>query len=79
MTPETSQVDIDLQEDLDVSQRDWLVAKLEQEAGIVSAVFVKTEHPRLRVCFKPDHFSHETLLDALKLQGYHGHLTGTTG
>lgn len=78
MDKDSLQVDIDIQEDLDVSQRDWLIAKLEQEAGIVSALFVKTDPPRLRLCFKPDHFSHETLLDALKLQGCHGKISRET-
>ena len=37
MANEPEQVDINIQEDLDVGQRAWLVAKLEHETGIISA------------------------------------------
>lgn len=37
MANEPEQIEIDIREDLDVAQRTWLVAKLEQETCIVDA------------------------------------------
>ena len=72
MSNEREQVEIFIQEDMDVSQRAWLVAKLEHERGIVGAWFKGGDHHRLTVYFDPNHFSHSTLLDAIKLHGFHG-------
>ncbi|MGD8593226.1 MAG: hypothetical protein PVF82_10370 [Gammaproteobacteria bacterium] len=72
MANEPEQLEIDIREDLDVSQRASLVAKLEHETGIVSAWFAGGDHHRLTIHFEPEHFSHETLLDTIKLHGFHG-------
>jgi hypothetical protein len=72
MANEPELIEIDILEDLDVAQRTWLVAKLEHETGIVSAWFAESNHHRLTLHYEPEHFSHETLLDTIKLQGFHG-------
>jgi hypothetical protein len=76
MANEPEQVEVSIQEDMDVDQRAWLVAKLKQEKGIVSAWFAEGNHHRLTLHFEPEHFSHETLLDTIKLQGFHGKIEG---
>ena len=70
------QVQIDIQEDMDVEQRSWLVAKLEDETGIIGAWFDNQNHRRLVVHYERDHFSHLTLLDWIKQQGFHGEIAG---
>ncbi len=65
-------VEIYIQEDMDVSKRSWLVATLKHERGIVSAWFERGNHHRLTVLFERKHFSHITLIDAIKEHGYHG-------
>ena len=57
MANEPEQVEINIQEDLDVDQRAWLVAKLELEMGIVSAWFAGDDHHRLTLHYEPEHFS----------------------
>jgi hypothetical protein len=76
MANEPEKIDIDIQEDLDVAQRAWLVAELEHETGIVSAWFAGGDHHRLTLHYEPEHFSHVTLLDTLKLHGFHGKIVG---
>ena len=76
MANEPEQVDINIQEDLDVDQRAWLVAKLEHETGIISAWFAGGDHHRLTLYYEPEHFSLETLLDTVTLQGFHGKIEG---
>ncbi len=77
MSIEQERVEIDLQEDMDVSQRSLLVAKLEHERGIIGAWFEGGDHHRLTVDFQLEHFSHVTLLDAIKQHGFHGEIVGT--
>jgi hypothetical protein len=67
---------IDLAETLDVDQRSWLVAKLEDERGIISAWFDDENHHRLIVRYEHEHFSDLTLLDAIKEHGFHGKMVG---
>ncbi len=55
------QVEINIQEDMDVSQRSWLMAKLEHERGIIGAWFKGGDHHRLTVHYEYEHFSHVTL------------------
>ena len=76
MADEPEQVEINIQEDLDVDQRTWLVAKLEHETGVVSAWFSGGDHHRLTLHYEPEHFSHEILLDTIKLHGFHGKIEG---
>ncbi|MGD8570487.1 MAG: hypothetical protein PVJ39_20535 [Gammaproteobacteria bacterium] len=64
-------VEIHLEEDISVAQRALLVSKLEYERGVISAWFVEGK-PSLMVRYDPEHFSHVTLLDALKEHGFHG-------
>ena len=74
MSNEQERVEIYIQEDMDVSQRAWLVAKLEDERGIVGAWFEGGDYHRLTVHFERSHFSHLTLLDTIKLHGFHGRI-----
>jgi len=76
MSNEEVQVEIKIQEDMDVSQRSWLVAKLEHIKGIISAWFDSEDHHRLTVHYERDHFSHLTLLDTIKEHGFHGKIVG---
>jgi len=75
MSNEQEQVEIYIQEDMDVSQRVWLVAKLEHERGIIGAWFEDGNHHRLTVHYEREHFSHVTLLDAIKELGFHGEIS----
>jgi hypothetical protein len=72
MSNEQERVEIYIQEDMGVSQRSWLVAKLENDRGIIGALFEGGDHHRLTVHYERDHFSHVTLLDAIKELGFHG-------
>lgn len=72
MAVEPEKVDIRLRQELDLGRRAWLVAKLESENGIVSAWFDGDDHRHLTVHYEPAHFSHETLLDTLRLLGCPG-------
>jgi len=74
MANEPEQVEIDINEDLDVAQRAWLVAELEHQTGIVSAWFAEGNHHRITLHYEPEHFSHETLLDTIKLHGFRGEI-----
>jgi len=65
-------VEINIQEDMDVSQRSWLITKIEHEKGIVSAWFEDGDHHHLTVHYDINHFSHVTLLDLIKRLGFHG-------
>lgn len=76
MSSEQVQVEIYINEDVDVSQRSWLSAKLEHERGIVGAWF-GGDHHRLTVRYEPERFSHLTLLDTVKQHGFHGEIVGT--
>jgi len=76
MSNERERVEIYIQEDMDVSQRSWLVAKLEHEMGIIGAWFEDGDHHRLIVQYESEHFSHVTLLDTIKEHGFHGKITG---
>ncbi|MFO7642163.1 MAG: hypothetical protein R6X17_13125 [Candidatus Competibacteraceae bacterium] len=72
----SEQLQIDLSEAMDVDQRSWLVAKLEDERGIISAWFDDENHHRLIVHYEREHFSHTTLLDTIKEHGFHGKIVG---
>jgi cyanophycinase-like exopeptidase len=72
MSNETEKVEIFIKEDLEASRRSDLVARLEQENGIVSAWFEGGDHHRLTIHYEHDHFSHLTLLDTIKEHGFHG-------
>ena len=74
MSKEQEQAEIYIQQDLDVSQRSWLVAKLEHKRGIISAWFKGGDHHRLTVHYDHGHFSHVTLLDTIKEHGFHGEI-----
>jgi hypothetical protein len=76
MSNKQERVEIYIQEDMDVSQRSWLVAKLGHKRGIICAWFEGGDHHSLTVDYERDHFSHITLLDAIKLQGFHGEIVG---
>jgi hypothetical protein len=76
MASEKEQVEIYIQEGMDVSQRSWLVAKLEHERGIIGAWFQGEDHHRLTVQYEREHFSHVTLLDTIKEHGFHGEIGG---
>lgn len=76
MVNEQEKVKIHIREDMDVSQRTWLVAKLEQERGVVGAWFEGNDHHCLTVDYERNHFSHATLLDTIKLNGFHGEIVG---
>jgi hypothetical protein len=71
MANEPAEILIDMREDLDVAQRALLVAKPENETGIVNAWFAGGYHHCLIIHYAPEHFSHETLLDTIRLQGCH--------
>ena len=75
MSNEQEKVEVYIQEDVDESQRSWLVAKLEHERGIISAWFEGGDHHRLTVHYERNHFSHVTLLDTIKELGFHGDIT----
>jgi hypothetical protein len=77
MSNEQDRVEVYIQEDMDVSQRSWLVARLEHERGIIGAWFEGGNHHRLTVDYERDHFSHLTLLDTIKAYGFHGEIVGT--
>jgi len=70
------QLEILIKEDMRVTHRAELVARLEEETGIVSAWFEHGDHHRLTVNFEPDHFSALTLLDTIRKHGLHGEIAG---
>jgi len=72
MSDEQERVEIYIREDMDVSQRAGLVAKLEHGPGIIDAWFVDGNHHHLTVNYEKDHFSHITLLDTIKEHDFHG-------
>ena len=76
MSSEQEQVEIYIDEDVGVSQRSWLVAKLEHERGIVGAWFEGGDHHRLSVHYERERFSQVTLLDTIKQHGLHGEIVG---
>ena len=77
MSNKQEPVEIFIQEDMDVSKRSFLVAKLEHESGIVSAWFVEGNHHRLTVQYEREHFSHITLLDSIKELGFYGEVVSS--
>ena len=77
MANEPAELVIDIREDLDVEQRAFLVARLENESGIVNAWFAGEDHHCLTIHYEPEHFSHETLLDTIRRQGFHGRIVDT--
>ncbi len=77
MSNEKERVEIYIQEDMNVSQRSWLVAKLEHERGIINAWFEGGDHHRLTVHYERNHFSHVTLLDTIRGHGFHGEIVDT--
>lgn len=62
---------------MDVSQRTWLVAKLEHESGIIGAWFEGGNHHHLSVRYERDHFSQITLLDTIKEHGFQGEIVSS--
>lgn len=77
MPSKQEKVEINIQESMDVSQRSWLVTKLEHERGIISAWFEGADHHRLTIHYEHERFSHVTLLDTIKVKGFHGKIVGT--
>jgi len=77
MSNEEERVDINIQQDMDASQRSWLGAKLEHERGIVSAWFEGGDHHHLILHYDVNHCSHITLLDTIKRLGFHGEIVGS--
>lgn len=77
MANQPERAEIPIQKDLDISQRSWLVAKLEHERGIIDAWFEGGNHHWLTVHYEPEHFSHVTLLDTIKEHGFHGEIVRT--
>ncbi|MFO7604442.1 MAG: hypothetical protein R6X06_11605 [Gammaproteobacteria bacterium] len=67
-------VEVYIREDMDVTQRGWLVMKLEHEQGIVGAWFLGGDQHRLTVYYEREHFSNLTLLDTIRQLGFHGEL-----
>lgn len=76
MSSEQEMIEIYINEDVDVSQRSWLAAKLEHERGIVGAWFEGGDHHRLAVHYEAKRFSHLTLLDTIRQHGFHGEILG---
>lgn len=74
MSNKQEQVEIYIREDMDASQRSWLVTKLEDERGIISACFKGIDHHRLTVHLERDHFTHITLLNTIKLEGFNAEI-----
>lgn len=74
MSNEQKQVLVHIQDEMDVSQRSWLEAKLDHENGINAAWFDTDDPHRLVVQYEPDHFSHVTMLDTVKQYGFHGEI-----
>ena len=74
MVKAAERVEIYIQEDMDVSQRAELTAKLEKESGIIDAWFKGGNHHHLTVNYEGDQFSHLTLLDTIKEYGFHGEI-----
>ena len=72
MPNKQERVKIYLQEDMDTAKRSWLTPALEHEKGIISALFEHGNHHRLTIDFERDHFSYLTLLDTIRMHGYHG-------
>lgn len=77
MVTTEERVEIQIEEDVNVAKRSLLVTKLEYERGIISAWFAKGDDRCLTVHYRPEHFSHATLLDTLREFGYHGKITGS--
>jgi hypothetical protein len=77
MSNEQEKVEIYIEEDMGVSRRSDLVARLEQEKGIIGAWFEGGDYHRLTIHFEREHFSHVTLLDTIKEHGFHGEIVGT--
>ena len=76
MSSKQERVEIYIQEDMDASQRSLLAAKLGHKRGIIGAWFEGGDHHHLTVHYERDHFSHITLLDTIKLEGFHGNIIG---
>ena len=72
MQTKPQRLDIFIKEDMDVSHRASLVARLEEETGIVGAWFESGSHHRLIVHYQREYFSQLTLLDTIKRHGLHG-------
>ena len=75
MPGKQEQVEINIQEDMDVSKRAELVAKLEYETGVVSAFFKGGDRHHLTVRYDTEYFSDVTLLDAIREHGFHGEVS----
>jgi len=76
MLTKPQKMEIFIKEDMDVTRRTALVARLEEESGIVGAWFESGSHHRLTVHYQREQFSPLTLLDAIKKHGYHGEIVG---
>jgi len=77
MSNQQERVEIDIQEDINLSQRTWLVAKLDHESGIIGTWFEGGNHHRLTVRYERDHFSHITLLATIREHGFHGKIVSS--
>lgn len=77
MSNEQERVEIHIEEDINLSQRTWLVAKLEHESGIIGAWFEGGNHHRLTVRYERDRFSHITLLDTIREHGFQGEIVSS--
>jgi hypothetical protein len=61
--------ELQIGETLDLSSREWLIAKLEHEQGVQQARFHYPDPHCLEISFDPAAFSTSTLLDAVRRHG----------
>ncbi len=74
MPSKTERVSIRVAELPEQYGRGVLIARMEHQTGIELALFGFDDPHRLMVQYRPDHFSHNTLLDYLGLHGIHGRI-----
>ncbi len=74
MPEKTRRVSIYLLEAADHTQREYLAVRLEHQPGIELALPDSGDPHALRVEYEPGHFSEETLLDFISLQGFHARM-----
>lgn len=71
---EPARVKLRITEDLDESQRQELVLKLEHERGIVCAYYPSVTPHVMVLEYDPERFSAATLLDLIREHGVHARM-----
>ncbi len=71
MSVNTKRVLIHISEALDHARRESLAVRLEHQPGIKLALLDPGDPHGLTVEYEPEHFSDDTLLDFIALQGVH--------